>query len=390
MILGIDASNIVTGGGETHLREVLKCSRQHIDGFSSIIIWTSSKNIAELCCREWLKNIFAPVLLPQWSLPQRVLWQQIVLPKLLNQHQCDLLFSPGGSLPLRLPVSAVTMSQNMLPFEADEAARYKTFSMRIRLKLLNIIQRISLQRADGIVFLTRYAKGAVSGRLKKLSSHSRIIPHGISKEFFLPPRKQKPFGLYSWIEPFRLLYVSNVDVYKHQWCVAEAVAALRKKGYPVTIEFVGSSYPQAMRKLERTLQRIGSNNNFISYKGVFSYEQMPEMYHSADAFVFASSCENMPNILLEAMAAGLPIASSNSGPMPEMLGSGGVFFNPESPNEIEKALRTLIDSIELRGRCASTAYRLAKKYSWERCASETFCFLAQVAQHKYQNTDYVE
>jgi glycosyltransferase involved in cell wall biosynthesis len=51
----------------------------------------------------------------------------------------------------------------------------------------------------------------------------------------------------------------------------------------------------------------------------------------------------MPNILLEAMAAGLPIACSNRGPMPEVLGTAGLYFNPENPAEIACAIRTVID-----------------------------------------------
>jgi glycosyltransferase involved in cell wall biosynthesis len=390
VILGIDASNIVTGGGITHLCEVLKCSGQHIDGFRRIIVWTGSKTIAKVCYRAALKKMFVPVLLSRRSLPGRVLWQQIALPKLVKQHGCNLLFSPGGSLPCRLSVPAVTMSQNMLPFEGKEAERYKTASMRIRLKLLNTVQRMSYQKADGLIFLTQYAKSRISLQLKKRPARSTIIPHGISKRFFLPPREQNPLDLYSQVRPFRLLYISNVDVYKHQWYVAEAVVALRKKGFPVIIDFIGSSYPEAMRRFKKAVQRVDLKGDVVTYKGFCSYDEIAGIYHRADAFVFASSCENMPNILLEAMASGLPIACSGRGPMPEMLGSGGLYFDPESPNEIEKALRTLVESIELRGRCASTAYRLAKKYSWERCASETFSFLSQVAQHKYQNTDCVE
>ena len=59
------------------------------------------------------------------SLPWRICWQQVVLPKLVKQNQCSLLFSPGGILPRHISVPAVTMSQNMLSFEPKEAARYE-------------------------------------------------------------------------------------------------------------------------------------------------------------------------------------------------------------------------------------------------------------------------
>ena len=110
-----------------------------------------------------------------------------------------------------------------------------------------------------------------------------------------------------------------------------------------------------------------------------AHADLVRLYHDADAFVFASSCENMPNILLEAMAAGLPIASSNRGPMPEILGDAGVLFDPESVDDVEVALATLVNDHDSRTRWASDAYERASQYSWSQCADATFRFLAEVS-----------
>jgi glycosyltransferase involved in cell wall biosynthesis len=87
----------------------------------------------------------------------------------------------------------------------------------------------------------------------------------------------------------------------------------------------------------------------------------------------------MPNILLEEMASGLPIACSNRGPMPEVLGDAGVYFDPEDPNDIARALRELIESPVLRTKLARASFGRVQRYSWRRCADETFSFLASVA-----------
>jgi len=376
MILGIDLSNIRSGGGITHISEILRHARPIDFGFKRVIAWGSIDTLSSLCDQSWLKKAHVPIL--DRSLPWRVYWQQVVLPKLLKQNQCNLIFSPGGTLPQHTAVPTITMSQNMLPFEPKEAARYKAVSMRMRFKLLNVVQGMSFQRADGLIFLTEYAKKTVYVQLKKKPLQTAIMPHGINEGFFLPPRKQKPLDSYSPTNPFRLLYVSIVDVYKHQWHVAEAVAGLRKKGFPVVIDFVGSSYPQAMSRLQNTVQRVDPKGTFISYKGLMPYNELSEVYHQAEAFVFASSCENMPNILLEAMASGLPIACSNRGPMHEMLGNAGVYFDPERPEEIADVLAILLKDHGLRAKLANEAYEQAKEYSWERCARETFSFLAEV------------
>jgi len=102
-------------------------------------------------------------------------------------------------------------------------------------------------------------------------------------------------------------------------------------------------------------------------------------YQAADGFIFASSCENLPNILIEAMTAGLPIACSKRGPMPEVLGGAGVYFDPLQADGIAQAMRELVNSADLRGRLAAQAKELSLEYSWHRCAKDTFSFIAAVA-----------
>jgi glycosyltransferase involved in cell wall biosynthesis len=99
-------------------------------------------------------------------------------------------------------------------------------------------------------------------------------------------------------------------------------------------------------------------------------------YKSSDLGIFASSCENMPIILLETMAAGLPIAVSSSGPMPEIIGDSGLYFNPEKPTEIEYTLERLILDPELRYKLSLKSYKQAAQYDWNKCAIATFEFLA--------------
>jgi glycosyltransferase involved in cell wall biosynthesis len=85
------------------------------------------------------------------------------------------------------------------------------------------------------------------------------------------------------------------------------------------------------------------------------------------------------------MAAGLPIACSNMGPMPEILGDAGVYFSPDNPNEIADALRQLINSDALRRNFAKAAFEKARSYSWQSCGNKTFQFLAEIASD-YKST----
>ena len=68
----------------------------------------------------------------------------------------------------------------------------------------------------------------------------------------------------------------------------------------------------------------------------------------------------------ESMAAGLPIACSNRGPMPEVLGDAGLYFDPEQPVQIAKAIHTLSLSPSLREEKARAAFNRSQHYSWGR------------------------
>ena len=208
-----------------------------------------------------------------------------------------------------------------------------------------------------------------------------MIPHGITDDFRRLPQRQQSIAAYSWSRPFRWLYVSHVDVYKHQWHVVEAVAFLRQKNIPVALDLVGSApYLPALRRLQEVMRCVDPQQNFIHYHGPVLYSQLANYYHQADGFVFASSCETFGQILLEAMASGLPIACSEQSAMPEVLGDAGVYFDPEDPQAITGALYCLMMDAEKRERCSRVAYERAFDYSWEHCANETFRFIAEVAQ----------
>lgn len=375
LILGIDASNIRAGGGVTHLSQLLAAAKPLEAGFKQVVVWSGAATLAKLPQRSWLRKLHLPML--DKGLPWRVVWQQLLLPAALEENHCAALFSPGGTSPARLSVPSIVMSQNMLPFEPNESARYGLLSgMRWRLKLLCKTQSRSMRRADGLIFLTRYARDGMLRIIGRDAHMTKIIPHGIEERFFSQPKTSSSTQDFSPTRPFRLLYVSIVDMYKHQWQVARAVGELQRKGLPVVIDFIGPAYPPALQRLQATTKEIDPQGAFLHYSGPMAFPELHKAYQAADAFVFASSCENLPNILLEAMAAGLPIASSNRGPMPEVLGDAGLYFDPESVSEISAALQSLYEQLELRATLAQRAYAKAREYSWQQCAQSTFEFIA--------------
>lgn len=381
MHLAIDATNIRQGGGVTHLSQLLQAADPVAAGFGRVTVWTCASTAATLPVRSWLDVRSAPWM--EAAMPRRMVGQQLQLPRDLIDAGCDVLFSPGGTLPSRCPVPAVTMSQNMLPFEPLEAARFGRWSlMRLKMRLLRYTQGRSFRRADGMIFLTRYAEMAVSKALGGLSKPSALIPHGIEARFLQPPRSQRQLAACSVEHPFRMLYVSILMPYKHQLRVAYAASRLRAEGLPIEMRFIGAPWGSYGREFKSLLDSLDPKREFLLWSGAEPFDALHDFYRNADVFVFASSCENLPNILIEAMAAGLPIASSDRGPMPEVLGEAGVYFDPEAPTSIIDALRKIALDASSRKNLAELAWRKAQGYSWERCANDTFAFIAKVAQQR--------
>ena len=378
MHIGIDASNIRRGGGITHLASLLSYAEPAREGFERMTLWGTDALLAKIPERPWLRRI--AIQGPAAALAARALWQQCRLPGLLKHIGADVLFSPGGTLPLMAGIPTITMSQNLLPFDAAARALYAPFSgMRIKLALLRHAQSRSLAGADGVIFLSRYAQEFIQKTLGALPRRHVTVPHGIEERFRIAPRPALPPGAFGPARPFRLLYVSIVDVYKHQTEVAEAVALLRQRGISLTVDFVGPAYPPALASLNAACTHLDPEGKFLHYRGAAGFDELHMIYRDADAFVFASSCENLPNILIEAMAAGLPIASSNAGPMPEVLGDAGVYFDPRQPADIAQAISTLYKDQGLRDELAHSAWQRSAAYSWRACAEQTFAFIRHIA-----------
>lgn len=379
MILGIDASNLRDGGGVTHIAELLNACNPAEHGFSKVIIWGGSKTLNRIAEQPWLVKQYLPIL--DKNLLYRMLWQRFRLSRLARTEKCSLLFTPGGSYAGSFH-PMVTMSRNLLPFEWKELARYGFTFKAFKMLLLRITQSATFRGSDGLIFLTAYARQIVQNIVRINQEKVTTIPHGINSRFLESPREQLPITNFSGEKPFRILYVSVIEMYKHQWNVAEAVSILRREGIPVVLDLIGPSYPPALKKLTAKLGKLDPQANYIRYYGPVPHQELHRFYSSSQLCVFASSCENMPNILLEGMAAGLPIACSSLGPMPEVLGDAGVYFNPLSVPEIVTAIKKMMASPGLRAELAAASFNRVQEYSWKRCAAETFHFLQEIALRK--------
>ncbi len=369
MKIAIDASNLHDGGGITHLKELLNVFKHYPD--HEFLILVGQNSAFETFSSENIKLEIIPAF--NGNVFKRNLWLIRNSKKWLEQQEVDILFNPGGGY-LGTFKPYVTMSRNMLIFQKEERSRFGMSRIFYKLKLLEIVHSRSLKKANGIIFISKFAENYISKILKFLPT-TTIIPHGVSDIFDIKNKAQFPIENYSTSDPFKFLYVSIIDFYKHHCEVAEAIAMVRNEGYPVEITFVGGANPHAYKELALILDQIDPTKSFIHYVGKRPYENLNQLYNESNAIIFASSCENMPNILIEGMKSGLPIACSDRQPMPEFLKDAGYYFDPDDKNSIYLAVKSLMDQSEKRTELAKLSKVYSNEYQWEKCGQQTIDFI---------------
>lgn len=374
MIVGIDASRNRSGGAVAHMVGILSEGRPAACGITEVHVWAYRELLERIPDAPWLTK-HNPNRLGR-SLKAQLYWQAFELASEAKAAKCDVLLASDASTLCRYRPMAV-LSQDLLAFEPNELRRLGFGIRGFRHRVLREVQRRALSTADGAIFLTEYAAKVIRSQTPNIAKWA-TIPHGVDPAFRLVRKTAHHRNHPS--SPVKLLYVSNAAPYKHNWVVVRAAALLRREGCAVHLQLVGGGTGRALGLLKREIARVDAAGRFITCMPFTDHAQIPQLMASADVFVFASSCENMPVTLLEAMSAGLPIACSNRGPMPEVLGDAGVYFDPENHNSIAAAIKGLLTDSAVRNQIGTLAAVRADAYSWSRCAHETFTFLAALSK----------
>lgn len=373
VVVGVDATRNRSGGAVAHLRGLVSGSDPRRFGIRTVHLWAHDDLLDAVNDAVWLEK--HPVSACRKSLAAQIWWQRNALAREARRVGVEVMFNTdaGSVCPFQ---PSVTLSQDMLSFESGEINRYPWWTAaRIRLEVLRHIQRKRLASSSVALFLTKYAQNSIlpDGR----GNRCDVIPHGVDDIFFSATPRNAVFNTNGLI---RCVYVSNAAPYKHQWHVVDAVSRLRRRtGYDVRLRLVGGGRGAAMNRLLRAVEQHDPDRAFVELEKFIPNDRIPAELAAADIFVYASSCENMPITLLEAMAAAVPIAASNRGPMPEVLGDGGAYFDPEQVESIVTALSNVIADVSGSQRRVAVALDRAKSFSWSRSSASTWQLLASVA-----------
>lgn len=370
----VNAFSARMGGGQTYLLNLLR----HLpdDPGVEILVYAPARlrlpeapGLRRLSSRWPTEN---PLL--------RALWERFGLPGVLRRERVDVLFCPGGVLATKVPPGCrtVTMFRNMMPFDGQVRASLPLGLQRIRNWLLHRVMLRSMSAADLTIFISAHARSVI----EKLTTVPRAItiPHGIGEQFRTHSiAMERP----DWLpEGDYMLYVSRFDVYKHHHELVAGYARLpRALRDRVRLVLVGENDSPIAVRVDQLVREQGLEDRVL-IAGKIAYEALPALYRNARVNLFASSCENCPNILLEKMGAGRPVLSSDVMPMPEFGGDAVGYFSPLDPQSISQAMERVLTDRAWAHELASRAALRSGLYDWERSARETWEAILALARQR--------
>jgi len=368
--LVINASRARSGGAVSHIKGIISNFDKKNSVFDKVILFTYESLALELKNNENI-IIFSPKQINK-GLIYQLYWEKFILPVYLKKFKKVLLLNvDAGSVCNFKP--SVVISQDLLSFEPGEMKRYGLSKQRIRLSILKWVQKKSFYNSQGIIFLTKYAQNLICKSKKELLDKSTVIHHGIDKPFF--HIKQKSVNL----NVTKIIYVSNLAPYKHHNNILKCIDLIPMKYGKLEFKFVGGGTTKQINNIYNLEKKILRKKIKINLYGFTNQKKLIKFYENSDLILFASSCENMPITLMEGMATGLPLICSNRGPMPEMLGNTGIYFDPENPKSIAKAIIGALQSFQ---NSQNTLKDRAKVWTWDKCSKDTFTYLEKIWTEK--------
>lgn len=360
----------------THLQEVLNAADFEKHGFSKVVVWAPESTLARIGEVEGLVSRSHPLI--EKAGIHAYFFRSRVLDKLIDSETA-LLWCPGSTCNSRFK-PYVTMVRNFLPFVKEERDRFKYSKVWARLMYLRWVQERSFRKADGLIHISYKAETVINDLMDLSGVKQRVIHHGLNPRFIREPREQFEFSRFSSLRPVNIVYVSAISPYKHHETLIRAVAGIRSKGIPVVLNLVGPANTASEVLVDSWRCQYDSDRSWLLWHGEKPYSEVQRFYQEADISVFMSSCETFGNILLEAMASGLPILCSNRSALPEIHAGACLRVDPEDLSDVETKLELMIRDSELREHHARAAYERAQTFSWRKCADETFQFLASCAK----------
>jgi glycosyltransferase involved in cell wall biosynthesis len=173
-----------------------------------------------------------------------------------------------------------------------------------------------------------------------------------------------------------ILFLGTIEPRKNIVRIVEVFASLRERlpHHLVIAGRKGWKYQDVFRAVNRL--RLESN---VHFPGRIAEQDVAALYSLADIFVWPSLYEGFGLPVLEAMACGVPVVTSNTSSLPEVAGSAAIMVDPLSTEEIAGAIMRLVEDAPLRGQLIAKGFVRASELTWRRTAASTLLVYEQLA-----------
>jgi glycosyltransferase involved in cell wall biosynthesis len=301
-----------------------------------------------------------------WNVPisrvGRVFYEQIKLPSEISRHEISLWIGTCNILPLVLHSRSILFVQSLQFFTIQEAYT------RLQNLYFRTLVPASLRRADHLVTFSETCKDYIVNRLGILPGKVTVIQHA----FRFPTAAisaydaQREKNLVSqYVKGNYILCVSAFYPYKNLERLLEAFARI-SQGFDYKLVLIGAETRlQKQAHLNALAQRLGIEADVI-FLGPVSDELLPMFYRQATLMAMPSLDETFGLPLLEAMAFGCPVVTSNMGSMREVVGQAGVLVDPYNIDSITAGLRRVLSDSELKQHMANAGKIRSRSFTYER------------------------
>lgn len=300
------------------------------------------------------------------SLPYPI-WEQILLPRGIRHEQLDLLHATCNTAALFSSTPLVLTLHDIIYMEKLDMAGtwYQNFG--------NIYRRWvvpqAVRKAKAIITVSEFEKNVILDRLQIPEDKIKVIHNAVNPRFnnsYLGDEIEKFRKSLGLPEKFTL-FLGNTAPKKN---TKNTINAYVKYIINTTasLPMVILDYPKEL-VLEQ-LQQLGYAtliDHFV-FPGYISPDQMPLMYNSATLFVYPSLRESFGLPILEAMACGIPVITSNTSSMPEVAGSAAMLIDPLNITDMAGAIEQALNSDEQRTRMIEKGLKRAEAFTWRNAA----------------------
>ena len=308
---------------------------------------------------------------------EQVWWEQVGIVLAGMREKIDLLHGPYWSNPLWSPWPTVVTVHDVIQFVLPEYAWRKI--SRVYFGLVSAGAR----RAQAVITVSECSKQDIMKILGLGPERIHVIGNAVDaslypvRDAWLLANVRERYG----IAPRFVLYFGGFDMRKNVPRLIEAYARLPevlRREYQLVIagryQHLGHPlYPDP----RQTVRRLGLDGNVI-FTGQIREQDKAPLYSAATVFAFPSLYEGFGMPVLEAMACGTPVVTSNVSALPEVAGDAGLLVNPYEPAAISEALAELLESAARRDDLARRGLERARRFTWPLVAEQTVRVYKQI------------